>query len=102
MPDDASVVYGETVTLNCTIHSSPPHFEVKWQRSTDFSHFIDIDLTLNKYSGSTLDMPSLIINNIDWDDGGYYQCTARNDVGLGQSSPLILTLLDNINIGKFA
>lgn len=40
----------------------------------------------NKYSGSTVNTPSLTINNVVLSDEASYVCFATNGVGTGQSS----------------
>ena len=91
--NDSSLYSGEMAILYCSVRSSPPHTIVKWQKSTNKSQFIDIDLTLNKYGGSTVQSPHLIINSVGLNDKGYYRCGAKNDVGWGHSSPMFLNVI---------
>jgi hypothetical protein len=41
--------------------------------------------TNGKYSGSLVNSPDLILNDVNLNDETNYTCTATNDVGTGQS-----------------
>ncbi|CAC5388688.1 TTN [Mytilus coruscus] len=76
------VKYGETITIKCNISASPNATSVKWQKirngvTTD----IEANTDDNKYCGSELAYPSLIIINADDTDEAIYTCFAENDYG---------------------
>lgn len=79
--------YGETVTLDCTIVSSPPHFEVYWIKKSNFYDGIIIIRPgeSEEISGGTTNMPSLTINIARTSDIGRYVCAVKNLVGTGLS-----------------
>lgn len=87
------VVFDASVTLVCSIRSQNPVVtEIVWQftNSNQITTQIVISTSAGKYSGSTVNNPSLTINNAVFQDAGTYQCFARNAVGTGQSSTLAL------------
>jgi hypothetical protein len=86
-----SVTLGGTVTLGCTVTASPTHTSVQWQRIQN-GVTSSINLGSNKYSGSTVNSPSLTIINADQNDNGVYRCTASNNVGTGISSQTTLSV----------
>ena len=87
-----SVNYGNQVTLTCTVTAQPLHTIVYW-RKIQGGQQTTIDMTLSKYSGSTVTSPSLTITNADMTDETFYICYAQNVVGTGQSSQTYLDVL---------
>lgn len=78
------------MTLGCTVTANPSHTTVYWRRVINGA-LTDITVTNNnKYSGSTVNSPSLTIFNADNSDEGNYICYADNSVGTGQSSQTFL------------
>ncbi|OWF53625.1 Titin [Mizuhopecten yessoensis] len=84
-----SVVTGQSVTLACTVSASPTHFNVFWQR-IDNNVTSSISIDGSKYSGSTVNNPSLTITNADSNDNTSYTCSATNAVGTGTSGQTTL------------
>ncbi|XP_069133471.1 serine-rich adhesin for platelets-like isoform X3 [Argopecten irradians] len=86
---------GNTITLGCTVSASPAHTIVFWQRNVG-SGTESITIDGDKYSGATVNAPSLTVINADTSDTGTYTCFATNSVGTGQSSATTLTVTGNI------
>jgi hypothetical protein len=87
-----SVNYGNTVTLTCTVTSTPLHTSVYW-RKIQGGQRVNVDMTSSKYSGSTVNTPSLTISDTDNNDETFYICYASNIIGTGQSSQTYLDVL---------
>lgn len=87
-----TVVFGSTVIIVCTISSQlPAATRVFWQFTKNSQTTqIEVSTSQGKYSGSTVNTPSLTITNTDFNDEGRYQCFAENAVGIGQSDTLVL------------
>jgi hypothetical protein len=49
-----------------------------------------------KYSGSTVNSPSLTIHRVDSSDVGYYTCYGSNRVGTGQSQEVHLDVVGSM------
>ncbi|OPL33400.1 hypothetical protein AM593_06933, partial [Mytilus galloprovincialis] len=79
-----TVLYGGSVTIECTVRSGIPVKEVTWYRvQADSRTSVVVDG--RKYSGSTVRVPSLTINSANFQDAGTYVCTAENAAGVGSS-----------------
>lgn len=86
-----SVNVGSSVTLQCTVSANPVHTTVYWKRITNgVSTDVNVFTNSNRYGGSTVNSPSLIISNAVTSDEGFYVCYATNSVGTGQSSQTYL------------
>ena len=87
-----SVNIGNSITLECTVVASPTHNSVYWERNVNG---VSTRITLNtgKYSGSTVNTPSLTISNAENNDEGFYICFATNSVGTGQSANTFLDVI---------
>ena len=72
--------------------ANPVHTSVEWRKVTNTGTVPVNPGVVNKYSGSTVNTPSLTINNADNTDSGTYICTATNAVGTGQSQQTTLTV----------
>ncbi|CAG2185535.1 COL6A [Mytilus edulis] len=83
-PYRSTVRYGGPVTIECTVKSGIPVKEVTWYRVQGDSR-TPVVVDGRKYSGSTVRVPSLTINNADFQDEGTYVCTAENAAGVGSS-----------------
>lgn len=87
-----SVTYGGTVTLVCVVNSNPFQNRVEWQRIAN-----GVSTTLNvtaepRYSGGSINTPSLTITGAVSGDGGVYVCSATNDAGKGVSGQTVLSV----------
>ncbi|XP_052079356.1 hemicentin-2-like isoform X1 [Mytilus californianus] len=88
-------VYGQMVTLDCSITADPPATMVYWIKNKNGLNF-----TLSVGSigvlGSTVETPSLTINNPAKSDAGVYWCIAINAIGHGSSLSLSLIVIGDI------
>lgn len=87
-----SVNYGGTVTLGCVVNSNPFQNRVEWQRIAN-----GVSTTLNvtaepRYSGGSINTPSLTITGAVSGDAGVYVCSATNDAGKGVSGQTVLSV----------
>lgn len=79
---------------------------MKWQKvrrktKWDIGTAEDIDITYNKFKGSTVDKsnPLLLINGVTFDDKNddiSYRCLARNSEGWGASENANLTVIGSM------
>lgn len=44
-------------------------------------------------SGCSIEVPSLTILNVTTSESGLYTCFARNDIGIGESKPIDVTVI---------
>ncbi|XP_052674345.1 hemicentin-1-like isoform X2 [Crassostrea angulata] len=91
-----SVTYGGTVTLGCVVNSNPFQNRVEWQRIAN-----GVSTTLNvtaepRYSGGSINTPSLTITGAVSGDAGVYVCSATNDAGKGVSGQTVLSVQGNL------
>ncbi|XP_069133957.1 serine-rich adhesin for platelets-like isoform X31 [Argopecten irradians] len=92
-----SVITGQSITLGCTVTATPSHTNVYWQRiDNGVASTLTIDGT--KYTGSTVNGPSLTINNAENNDQTTYTCSATNAVGTGTSGQTTLTVTGNVPV----
>lgn len=87
-----SVTYGGTVTLGCVVNSNPFQNRVEWERIAN-----GVSTTLNvtaepRYSGGSINTPSLTITGAVSGDAGAYVCSATNDAGKGVSGQTVLSV----------
>ncbi|CAG2194112.1 HMCN [Mytilus edulis] len=88
---------GNTITLACVVSANPAHTAVYWTQHSSNGNTVTLNpASSTKYSGSTIQSPSLTINNVDFSDEGNYICHATNAVGTGQSSQTFLDVTGNI------
>lgn len=73
--------------MECSYSANPQATQVRWEKTVS-GNTVDIGdtTTNNKYGGSTLGSPSLIIYNAAESDEGSYRCKVSNAVGTGISS----------------
>lgn len=90
-----SVNIANSVTLQCTVTANPSATTVMWQRIVN-NNAVNVDLTNPRYSGSTIQSPSLVISNIAGTDEGFYICMASNSVGTGQSQQTFLDVVGSM------
>ena len=86
----------EDVVLHCEIQFSSSVEYLYWQQ--DYSN-LTVDNNV-RYSGGTIDSPSLTIHNVLYDDTGYYTCNVVSQSGTGTSLFINLTVVGN-GVGKF-
>lgn len=87
-----TVNLAQTITITCTVTANPTHTSVQWQR-TQNGVTTNIGVGSGKYSGGTVNSPSLSINNADLNDIGQYVCSATNIVGTGTSTATTLNVV---------
>ena len=85
--ENYNVNYGESITLECTVVVSNPERTTIWWYKRD-----ETSLLGEKYSGSTVAVPSLTINNVEESDAGSYVCTATNEHGYAESTHINLVV----------
>lgn len=73
--------------------ASPAHTTVYWQKVLNGVATTISSTTSNKYSGSTVNAPSLTLSNAEASDEAYYICFATNEVGTGQSAQTYLDVV---------
>ncbi|XP_052092726.1 titin-like isoform X2 [Mytilus californianus] len=80
----ALVLTGRTTTISCNINvsSSAPVTKLTWLKD---ARKIQLASHSSKYTGGSIQTPSLTIHNIDEQDKASYSCKAKNIVGTGQS-----------------
>lgn len=71
--------------------SNPAHTSVKWVKTLNNAN-TDVEVT-GRFSGATVNGPSLTISNSVNSDGGYYTCYATNSIGTGQSQSTFLNVI---------
>ena len=81
---------GTTVTLGCTVVASPAASRVWWTRVNSNGQNTNVDMNNQKYGGSSVSNPSLVIFNPSLADEGNYICYAENAIGQGQSTQTYL------------
>ncbi|XP_052061392.1 basement membrane-specific heparan sulfate proteoglycan core protein-like [Mytilus californianus] len=87
---------GSDITLQCSYTANPAATMVRWER-TNGNSVVDIGDTTNnnRYGGSTVSSPSLIIYNAEESDEGNYKCKVTNSVGTGISTITNLDVVGN-------
>ena len=90
-----SVNLGNSITLQCTVFATPSATSVQWNKisSNGLASPINIASNSNKYSGGSVNTPSLTILNAADSDEAYYTCSATNAAGTGTSSQTYLDVL---------
>lgn len=92
---------GQTITLECTVTASPAHTTVYWQKILNGVATTISSSANNKYSGSTVNTPSLTVSSAEAADEAYYICFATNEVGTGQSAQTYLDVVGGMLIFFF-
>ncbi|XP_052106688.1 hemicentin-1-like [Mytilus californianus] len=93
-----SVIFGGIVVLGCQVIANPSATNVYWQKLVN-GVLITVDMStnnFNKYSGSTVQSPSLTIISTTEADQGNYVCSATNSAGTASSSQTFLDVVGNI------
>ena len=102
---DIPVVGVESTSYITQIHEDVVlHCEVQFGSSVDFVYWKHYCLSLTvehaRYSGGTIDSPSLVIHNVTYEDTGYYTCNVVSQSGTGSSLFINLTVVGD-GVGKF-
>ncbi|CAG2228115.1 HMCN [Mytilus edulis] len=84
-------ISGQQIILGCTVNSpNSPLQEVQWTFTNNQGQTTDpisVSNSNGKYSGSSVNSPSLTINSVASTDQGVYSCKARNAVGTSTNNP---------------
>ncbi|CAG2256290.1 HMCN [Mytilus edulis] len=89
-----SVNIGSSINLVCNVQANPSHTSVTWRK---IINGVTTTVTISgRFSGATVNSPTLTITNAILDDEGYYICFAMNIVGTGQSSQTFLDVIGSI------
>ena len=76
------------------------HCEVQFGSSVDFVYWQHYCLSLTvenaRYSGGTIDSPSLTMHNVIYDDTEYYTCNVVSQSGTGTSLFINLTVVGDV------
>jgi len=96
-----NVNVGTPVTLECNIYGGIVS-QVFWTNSlnNEVSLISNGNTNNNKYSGSTINNPSLTIKAVDFFDKATYYCNARDDRVTRTSSPIVLDVISGKLIDK--
>lgn len=87
-----TVAYGSQIRLQCVVNSIPPATSVDWLKTYQ-GVTSTINLSQFKYSGGTINDPSLRIFNAELSDEATYVCTATNIVGTAASQEMTLSVV---------
>ncbi|KAK3107564.1 hypothetical protein FSP39_017383 [Pinctada imbricata] len=92
-----SVNLGVSITIPCSVTSSPAATSIQWQRVSANGNPSNIDILGSaKYAGGEVSSPSLVIFNSQLSDSGNYRCLATNSIGTGQSTVAYLDVIGNL------
>ena len=83
---------GQSVTLECAVSAVPDVNDVFWEVVDTNGQYVALDMYTERYKGSSVNMPSLTIQNTNVSDSGTYRCCASNDVGPSQGSTVSLQI----------
>ncbi|XP_076090195.1 uncharacterized protein LOC143062367 [Mytilus galloprovincialis] len=86
---------GESVTIDCSYTAYGLATNVEWtfKDKSDVSYIIPDGTNVSKYSGSTVHIPSLIVNNFGFYDEGIYTCSAINSFGTDTGVDIQLVMI---------
>jgi hypothetical protein len=93
-----SVTVGNSVVINCVVTAEPQETAIVWQKVINGVRTTLSISSNNRYSGGTVNTPSLTIGNVQDSDEGLYICQATNSVGTGSSNQVSLDVIG----GKFS
>ncbi|XP_052102925.1 hemicentin-1-like [Mytilus californianus] len=92
-PAKKKVINEYSHTIECNISGKPSPFTIQWTKKKHGEEIAIMPL-LEKYSGGTVEYPSLTIKCFMIDDEGIYVCRATNEAGVGVSNESQLTYLE--------
>lgn len=94
-----SVQQGNSVQLICTWSGTPGATSVLWKKYVQGTPTdINVATSNGKYAGSSVDSPSLTINNVNHDDVATYVCSASNAEGTSNSQPINLQVTGGLPV----
>lgn len=70
--------------LQVNYTSDPEMKSISWEKGTSYSFdiYVSVNITAHsRFTGGTLDSPSLEINDAKPEDNGYYRCRVTNNDG---------------------
>ena len=82
------VIEGQSKTIKCHSQARPAVTSVTWKKGQEVINVI----TDSKYSGGTVQTPSLTIGSVLKTDAGEYTCQLGNDVGHGTATVTLIVL----------
>ena len=85
----------DDVVLHCEVQFGSFVEYLYWQQDC-----LNLTVSNTRYSGGTIDSPSLIIHNLTNEDTGYFTCNVVNQSGTGTSLCITLTVVGDV-VGKF-
>ena len=88
-----TVNYGSPITIGCNFTSNPSASGVTWQRTVGGQSQQLSVISSSKYTGGTLQSPSLTIFNTNSSDEGFYTCSVTNSIGTASSSSAYLDVI---------
>lgn len=93
-PQDVEVSWGETAVFTCRVEGDS-QMSVSWMRDDQ-----EIDVDGEKYK--LMEDGSLMIQNTEPEDSGYYECMAKSQDGVTKSRPARMVVKSNeVLDGKF-
>lgn len=73
-----------SLSLQVNYTSGPEMKSISWEKgsSYDFVLYASVNITANsRFTGGTIDSPTLEINDVKSEDSGYYRCRVTNNDG---------------------
>ncbi|XP_034301112.2 immunoglobulin superfamily member 10 isoform X1 [Magallana gigas] len=93
-----------SISLQVNYTSGPEMKSVSWEKGSSFYSFLYVSMNIttnSRFTGGTIDSPSLNINDLKLEDSGYYRCRVTNDDGT-TTTPVFTVLvqkqLANVNV----
>lgn len=88
-----AVQVGQSVTLQCTVIAVPFQTSITWQVTRNSqTESINVLGNPQKFGGSNVTYPSLIIRTAELSDSGSYTCSAANSATSKSSDPIALDI----------
>lgn len=88
-----AVQVGQSVTLQCTVIAVPFQTSITWQVTRNGqTESINVLGNPQKFGGSNVTYPSLIIRTAELSDSGSYTCSAANSATSKSSDPIALDI----------